>query len=128
MLHYKTIQVPARYYKKKKKPFKYLSFYNYGSNVISVLIKLTFYFPFPAEFFLKCKKSDPQIEKCILDGIESMKPILKTGIPEFNIPGLDPFTVPRLKLNRTAPNLRIKATIKQATAYGGSNFKVEKLR
>ncbi|KOB69359.1 Uncharacterized protein OBRU01_16971, partial [Operophtera brumata] len=79
------------------------------------------------EFFLKCKKSDPQIEKCVLDGIEAMKPALRAGIPEFNIPALEPFTVPRLKVNRTAPNLRIKATIKQAIAYGASNFKVEKL-
>ncbi|KOB67102.1 Uncharacterized protein OBRU01_20202, partial [Operophtera brumata] len=57
-----------------------------------------------------------------------MKPALRAGIPDFNIPALEPFTVPRLKVNRTAPNLRIKATIKQAIAYGASNFKVEKLR
>uniref|UniRef100_A0A2A4KA60 Hemolymph juvenile hormone binding protein n=1 Tax=Heliothis virescens TaxID=7102 RepID=A0A2A4KA60_HELVI len=80
------------------------------------------------DYFPSCKRSDPQIEKCVLNGLEAMRPHLKEGIPEVNIPPLDPFTVPTLKLDRTAPNLRIKATVKQAKAYGGSDFKIEKLK
>lgn len=83
---------------------------------------------FTADYFPSCKRNDPQIEKCVLNGLEAMKPYLKDGIPEVNIPALDPFTVPTLKLDRTAPNLRIKATVKHAKAYGGSDFKIEKLK
>ncbi|KAF9415274.1 hypothetical protein HW555_007023 [Spodoptera exigua] len=81
-----------------------------------------------ADYFPSCKRSDPQIEKCVLNGLEAMRPHLREGIPEVNIPALDPFTVPTLKLDRTAPNLRLKATVKHAKAYGGSDFKIEKLK
>ncbi|KAJ8735003.1 hypothetical protein PYW08_014253 [Mythimna loreyi] len=80
------------------------------------------------DYFPACKRSDPQIEKCVLNGLEAVKAHLKDGIPEVNIPALDPFTVPTLKLDRTAPNLRIKATVKHGKAYGGSDFKIEKLK
>ncbi|XP_052753674.1 uncharacterized protein LOC113517177 [Galleria mellonella] len=80
------------------------------------------------DYFPACKRSDPQINKCILDGIEAMRPYLEKGIPEVNIPPIEPFTVPTLKLDRNVPNLRLKATIKQAKAFGASNFKIEKLK
>ncbi|XP_035430620.1 circadian clock-controlled protein daywake [Spodoptera frugiperda] len=80
------------------------------------------------DYFPSCKRSDPQIEKCVLDGLEAMRPRLREGIPDVNIPALEPFTVPTLKLDRTAPNLRLKATVKNAKAYGGSDFKIEKLK
>ncbi|XP_060810450.1 uncharacterized protein LOC106140694 [Amyelois transitella] len=80
------------------------------------------------DYFPKCRRSDPQIEKCILEGVEAMRPYLNKGIPEVNIPAVDPFVVPTLKLDRTAPNLRLKATIRHAKAFGGSAFKIEKLK
>ncbi|KAJ0181378.1 hypothetical protein K1T71_003463 [Dendrolimus kikuchii] len=80
------------------------------------------------DYFPSCKRSDPEIEKCALEAIENMRAKLKEGIPEVNIPSVDPFTVPNLKLDRTAQNLRIKATVKNAKAYGGSDFKIEKLK
>lgn len=98
---------------------------NSDDKVVLLIMQTTL---FLADFVFSCKRSDPQVEKCVLDSIEEMRPRLKDGIPEFNVPVLDPFTVPRLKLNRTAPNLRVKATIKQTKAFGGSDFKIEKLR
>ncbi|CAH0600254.1 unnamed protein product [Chrysodeixis includens] len=91
-------------------------------SVVCVFAKVT------PDYFPKCKRSDPQLDKCVLDAIENMRPFIKQGIPEVNIPPLDPFTVPTLKLDRTAPNLRLKATVKHAKAYGGSDFKIEKLK
>lgn len=80
------------------------------------------------DYFPTCKRSDPQIEKCALEAVETLRPKLKDGIPEVNIPQVDPFSLPTLKLDRTAPNLRVKATIRNAKAFGGSNFKIEKLK
>lgn len=83
---------------------------------------------FLADYFPSCKRSDPEIVQCVLDAVELIRPHLKVGIPEVNIPPLDPFNVPTLKLDRTAPNLRLKATVKHAKAYGASDFKIEKLK
>ncbi|XP_045450186.1 uncharacterized protein LOC123658936 [Melitaea cinxia] len=78
--------------------------------------------------FPQCKRDDPELDKCVLRAVDEVKPRLLNGIPEVNVPALEPFNVPTLKLDRTAPNLRIKATLKNIKAYGGSNFKIEKLK
>ncbi|CAH2099573.1 unnamed protein product [Euphydryas editha] len=78
--------------------------------------------------FPQCKRDDPELEKCILKAVDEVKPRLLNGIPEVNVPAIEPFKVPTLKLDRTAPNLRIKATLRNMKAYGGSNFKIEKLK
>ncbi|XP_063372490.1 uncharacterized protein LOC134660645 [Cydia amplana] len=80
------------------------------------------------DYFPQCKKSDPEINKCIMQAIEVMRPRLREGIPEVHIPAIEPFAVPTLKLDRTQPNLRLKAVVKNIRAVGGSNFVVEKLK
>lgn len=96
----------------------YIFFYCYLWNIII----------FPADDFPQCKRDDPELDKCVVRAVDEVKPRLLNGIPEVNIPALEPFNVPTLKLDRTAPNLRIKATLKNTKAYGGSNFKIEKLK
>ncbi|KAM3960178.1 uncharacterized protein ACR2FA_005810 [Aphomia sociella] len=81
-----------------------------------------------ADYFPSCNRNDPEINKCILDGIEAMRPYLKQGIPEVSIPPIEPFIVPTLKLDRNVPNLRLKATVRQAKAFGAGDFKIEKLK
>ncbi|OWR42242.1 seminal fluid protein CSSFP066 [Danaus plexippus plexippus] len=78
--------------------------------------------------FPQCKRNDPELEKCILAAVEVVRPRLLNGIPEVNIPTLEPFNVPTLKLDRTANNLRLKANIKNMKAVGGSKFTIEKFR
>ncbi|KAI8430232.1 hypothetical protein MSG28_000575 [Choristoneura fumiferana] len=80
------------------------------------------------DYFPQCKRSDPEINKCILDGVEAMRENLRAGIPEVSIPPLEPFVVPTLKLDRTAPNLRLKAVVKNMRALGGGDFRIEKLK
>ncbi|KAI8430231.1 hypothetical protein MSG28_000574 [Choristoneura fumiferana] len=57
-----------------------------------------------------------------------MRENLRAGIPEVSIPPLEPFVVPTLKLDRTAPNLRLKAVVKNMRALGGGDFRIEKLK
>ncbi|CAH0722887.1 unnamed protein product, partial [Brenthis ino] len=78
--------------------------------------------------FPQCKRSDPELDKCVVKAVDVVKPRLLNGIPEVNVPALDPFLVPTLKLDRTANNLRLKATIKNMKAYGASSFKIEKIK
>lgn len=81
-----------------------------------------------ADGFPACKRNDPNIDKCFRDGIEAIRPLLKAGIPQINIPPIEPFSVPTLRLDRTAPNLRLKAVIKNMKAIGGGDFRLDKLR
>ncbi|XP_041973774.1 uncharacterized protein LOC121729361 [Aricia agestis] len=80
------------------------------------------------DYFPQCKRNDPQIEKCILDAVEVLKPKLLEGIPEVAVPSIEPFSLPTLKLDRNAPSLRLKANVKNMKVYGGSNYKIEKFK
>lgn len=105
-----------------------MSFYGIKRLVASKLVLNSPCIILSADDFPQCKRNDPNLENCILQAVEVVKPRLLTGVPEVSVPALDPFSVPTLKLDRTANNLRLKATIKNMKAYGGSNFKIEKLR
>ncbi|XP_060873063.1 circadian clock-controlled protein daywake-like [Metopolophium dirhodum] len=75
-----------------------------------------------------CKRSDPQIEKCLLQTIESLRPELPNGIPKMQIPALEPMVIPMLVVNRNEDALKVKATIKDVQAWGGSKFVINNLK
>ncbi|XP_015371503.1 PREDICTED: uncharacterized protein LOC107167114 [Diuraphis noxia] len=75
-----------------------------------------------------CKRTDPQIEKCLLQTIESIRPELPNGIPKMQIPALEPMVIPMLVVNRNEDALKVKATIKDVQAWGGSKFVINNLK
>lgn len=46
-----------------------------------------------AEYVKQCSKSDPQLKKCLIDALHHLRPYLKTGIPEIELPSVEPFLV-----------------------------------
>uniref|UniRef100_A0A8D8RVK9 Uncharacterized protein n=2 Tax=Cacopsylla melanoneura TaxID=428564 RepID=A0A8D8RVK9_9HEMI len=76
----------------------------------------------------KCKADDPQLEKCILDGIEQVRPHLPNGIREINVPPVEPFAIDKLQVDRNNPNLKLKLILTNMKAYGCSGFQVNKFK
>uniref|UniRef100_A0A1B6L2D3 Uncharacterized protein n=1 Tax=Graphocephala atropunctata TaxID=36148 RepID=A0A1B6L2D3_9HEMI len=71
-----------------------------------------------------CKRNNPHLEDCILDSIEKLRPKLKTGIPELDVPGMEPLVLPVVDMSRGG--LRARGT--NVTVRGASNFKVTSLK
>lgn len=78
-----------------------------------------------AEFLHICQTRDPHYEECIKESIEYLKPYLKEGKSEYNIPSLEPLKLKKLTFSPTS-NLRIDAA--DIDAYGASNFEVRKVK
>lgn len=78
-----------------------------------------------AEFLHICQTREPHYEKCIGESIEYLKPYLKIGVPEYNIPLLEPLKLKKLTFSPTN-NIRIDAS--NIDAYGASNFDVKKVK
>ncbi|KAI5713815.1 uncharacterized protein LOC103517165 [Diaphorina citri] len=72
----------------------------------------------------KCKADDPQLEKCILDGVEKVRPHLANGIREINVPPVEPFAIDKLQVDRNNNNLKMKLVLTHMKAYGCSTFKI----
>ncbi|XP_060517814.1 uncharacterized protein LOC132696795 [Cylas formicarius] len=73
-----------------------------------------------------CHKSDPEYEKCVLNGFENARPYFLKGIPEMSFPPLDPFELPLMTVNRTLNDLiAIQAVCRNIRVLGGANTVID---
>lgn len=75
-----------------------------------------------------CRRNDPKIGTCIKQSVENLKPALIKGIPEMNVPPLDPFKMANVVIfdGTQIPNL--KASLANLEVTGLSNFDITKLK
>lgn len=78
-----------------------------------------------AEFLHICQTNDPQYEECISDSIEHLRPYLKTGVPEYNIPSMEPLLLKKLTFTPTN-SIRVQAA--DIEAFGASDFEIKKAK
>lgn len=48
------------------------------------------------DFIHLCKRNDPNLDQCLLETVESLRPKFATGVPEIGIPALDPLFLPQI--------------------------------
>ncbi|XP_020288990.1 protein takeout-like [Pseudomyrmex gracilis] len=77
------------------------------------------------EFLHVCQLGDPHYDVCVGESVEYLKPYLKIGVPEYNIPSLEPLKLKKLVVS-PANGLRIHAT--DVNVYGASNFHISKVK
>nr|XP_022918946.1 protein takeout-like isoform X2 [Onthophagus taurus] len=75
-------------------------------------------------FIHVCHQSDPELEQCIINAVEEVKPILVTGAPEYNIPSVEPMIIEDF-IEEESSGLTIQ--VKDVSTCGGSQFTVEKI-
>lgn len=48
---------------------------------------------FAAEYVKQCSRSDPKLKSCLIDALHHLRPYLSVGIPEIELPSVEPFRV-----------------------------------
>ncbi|KAI4499873.1 hypothetical protein M0802_005129 [Mischocyttarus mexicanus] len=76
------------------------------------------------DFIHVCKRNDPNIVPCVTESVEFLKPYLQKGVPEYNIPSLEPLLLKSL-ISTDKGGLRISA--KDVEAFGASDFTITSL-
>ncbi|XP_033208017.1 uncharacterized protein LOC117167295 [Belonocnema kinseyi] len=71
-----------------------------------------------------CGRRNPQLNECIQNSVGAVINELRNGIPEINVPPLEPMIIDSMKLV-DLPNF--KASARDIKLYGLSNFKIKKL-
>lgn len=79
-----------------------------------------------ADYIHICTRDDPQLNQCMTNSIESLRPKLAEGIPSLNVPSLEPLFLGDLLLGDNNQN-GLVITAKDVDAYGASNFKIKRL-
>ncbi|XP_063991765.1 protein takeout-like [Diachasmimorpha longicaudata] len=80
------------------------------------------------EYILPCSRSDPAIDTCIQKSFNHLKPYLIQGIPELELPPIEPLTIPRLGMENGQGAVRVSALFSNITAIGPGNYTVGRVR
>ncbi|XP_016975334.1 uncharacterized protein LOC108041812 [Drosophila rhopaloa] len=79
-------------------------------------------------YIKQCRRDDPKLVDCFIGAIEHLKPYLANGIPDIQLPSVEPFKMDTLALQLTEGPQGYKITLKNMEAFGASNFQVKSLK
>ncbi|KAJ8951215.1 hypothetical protein NQ318_010242 [Aromia moschata] len=81
-----------------------------------------------ASYIKICKKNDPDLAKCIINSVYSLKPKLVEGIPELDVPSIEPLPLERVELRNGQSTSKIDANITNIQVWGPSSFEILELK
>jgi len=79
-------------------------------------------------YVLPCSRSDPQLNGCIKNSFNHLKPFLKNGLPELKVPALEPLSIEQMAMENDAGAVRIKALFSNIIVKGASNWTIQEVR
>lgn len=66
---------------------------------------------FSASYMKICKRKDPEINNCVLNSIEQLRNKLTTGIPELEVPPLEPLLLKHVRLLRGPQSAKLDVNL-----------------
>ncbi|XP_044728085.1 uncharacterized protein LOC123291745, partial [Chrysoperla carnea] len=76
----------------------------------------------------QCHEEDPKLIDCYIKALHHLKPYLANGIPEIELPSVEPFQMDELSLSLTTGPNGYRVSLTEMDIYGASNFTVTKLK
>ncbi|XP_067013923.2 protein takeout [Anabrus simplex] len=80
------------------------------------------------DYIKVCSRKDSEINKCINNSIEIIRPKLISGIAELAVPPIEPLALDEMKLSRGPRGALLEALIRNIKAQGASDFIIEDLK
>ena len=82
----------------------------------------------PASRVRECRNQQQQLDVCLGRLLMDVRPLLRDGIPELNIPVLEPMNLDKLAFVQRDGPVNIRARFNGVLVGGFSNFTLEELR
>ncbi|CAH1994659.1 unnamed protein product [Acanthoscelides obtectus] len=79
-------------------------------------------------YIKQCREGDSEMIKCFIGAIHHLRPYLAQGIPEIELPSVEPFKMEELTLSLTTGPNGYRVSLKDIDVFGASNFTVRKMR
>jgi len=80
------------------------------------------------EYIHICKADDPNIVPCINNSVNLLRPRLKTGIPELDVPPMEPLMLNEIKLKRGPSGAAIDCNITNLKVWGAASFVITEMK
>ncbi|KAF2884503.1 hypothetical protein ILUMI_21677 [Ignelater luminosus] len=75
-----------------------------------------------------CKAKDPNIGPCINNSVNHLRSRLKTGIPDLDVPPMEPLMVDEIRLQRGPAGAAINCNITNLKVWGPASFVITDIR
>ncbi|XP_026826193.1 uncharacterized protein LOC105284342 [Ooceraea biroi] len=75
-----------------------------------------------------CSRTDPNINKCILNSIEQLRGKLATGIQELDVPAIEPLELKHIRLLRGPQTARLDVNLTNLLVSGPSKFEIRNFK
>ncbi|XP_060517816.1 putative beta-carotene-binding protein [Cylas formicarius] len=75
-----------------------------------------------------CSKNDPHIDVCIKESISYLRPQLASGIPELDVPSLEPLVIDHFQVNSGRDQARINLGVNDVKIWGASKFDITEVK
>ncbi|XP_077288447.1 juvenile hormone binding protein 1 [Arctopsyche grandis] len=79
-------------------------------------------------YIKQCRSSDPKLLDCFTGAIHHLRPWLARGIPEIEMPTIEPFTMEELVLSLSTGPTGYKIALRNLDVFGASNYTISKLK
>nr|XP_018916383.1 PREDICTED: circadian clock-controlled protein-like [Bemisia tabaci] len=76
------------------------------------------------EYVHPCHKADPNINSCIKETFNHLRPYLISGIQEIKVPSIEPMIIQRMAMENGHGPVRVRAFFNNMTILGASNYTV----
>ncbi|XP_068629035.1 protein takeout-like [Battus philenor] len=80
------------------------------------------------DYLPSCNRSDPELDTCIKNSFNGLRPHLARGLVELDVPPVEPLLIDRLVMENSAGPVRVTAAFSNITVIGPSNYTVTKIR
>ncbi|XP_031629960.1 uncharacterized protein LOC116345055 [Contarinia nasturtii] len=80
------------------------------------------------EYIIQCRRSDSKLLDCLKGSLHHLRPYLAQGIPEIEMPSVEPFIMDSLSLQLTGGHDGYRINLKNMEIFGASNFTVKSIK
>ncbi|KAK7864179.1 hypothetical protein R5R35_004093 [Gryllus longicercus] len=81
-----------------------------------------------SDYFLVCRRGDPDFAGCVKRSIEDARPRLVKGMPEVRLPSIDPLRIEQLEMQEGQGNFRFLMRLKNVSVTGLKDFTVRSIK
>lgn len=79
-------------------------------------------------YIKQCRYADPQLLECLKGSLHHLKPYLAQGIPDIEMPSVEPFVMDTLSLQLTDGPQGYRVNLKNMEIFGASNYTVKSIK
>lgn len=110
------------------KKIRECSFNYFLLNSINFLTYCIYYILIAADYLKICHRSDPDLNGCVAQAIEELRPMMVLGLQDMMIPSFEPLYVSKVMISQNAGAINLQSEYTNILVSGLTNFNLRSVK